>query len=306
LAGPATLRDTARPFPAVAAVGQYHFGWKLSGNRAVAPLQVFDDGQRTWLQFPAGQPVPAIFARLPHGDQLLAPTAGATGQGGLWMLDGVWPQLMMRGGALQSIALRLPTVADMAADTGESARASGTGVDPAPIPMPTAAPAPTQLSHGVLPVATVPAASPPSLAAHVATGATGALTVAASTPVSTIPRAAASPVSATMASPAQRTPTPSAEPIFDVSPADGTLRAALSRWANTAGWTFAFAHWAVEVDIPIVAAATFPLPFEQAVQELTASTELSDQPVRPCFYTNRVLRIVAHTQPCDRSAAGSS
>jgi len=240
-----------------AAVGQYHFGWKLSGNRAVAPLQVFDDGHRTWLQFPPGQPAPAIFARLPEGDQLLTPV---TGQGGLLMLDGVWPQLTMRGGTLQSVALRLP------------ADASPLTPSVAPSVAPTAAPP-----------ATFPTTSP--------------ATFPVTSPVVAAPGAILLPAASAA------TPAPSAHAPFQISPADGTLRAALSRWASTAGWTFSFEHWAVEVDIPVVAAATFALPFEQAVQELVASTELSDQPLRPCFYTNQVLRIVPHTQPCDRSAA---
>jgi len=238
LTWPARTHDAA-PSPVAATVGQYHFDWKLSGNRAVAPLQVFDDGKRTWLQFPAGQPVPAIFARLPQGDQLLTPTLG---QGGLLMLDGVWPQLAMRGGSLQSMALRLPAVTEVAASPDRPA------VD---------IPVHDTVSPGVV------------------------RTVDVSTP---------------------DVPPPSPAPAFQVSPADGTLRTALSRWADTAGWTFAFEHWAVEVDIPIVAPATFTVPFEQAVQELLISTELSEQPLRPCFYTNRVLRIVPHTQPCDRSA----
>jgi len=92
------------PLPTTAP-GHFHFAWKLSGNRAVAPLQVFDDGQNTWLQFPPGQAAPAIFARSPLGDQLLTPIAG---QGGLIMVPGVWPQLILRGGSLQSVAMRLP------------------------------------------------------------------------------------------------------------------------------------------------------------------------------------------------------
>jgi len=126
LAGSLTSQDTAAAAsaPPTVPVGQYHFGWKLSGNRAVAPLQIFDDGHRTWLQFLPGQPAPAIFARLPQGDQLLTPAAG---QGGLFMLDGVWPQLILRGGSLQSVALRLtpgaeiPTTETLPVDTSRPA-----------------------------------------------------------------------------------------------------------------------------------------------------------------------------------------
>jgi len=277
LSWPVASRDgAARSSAAAASIGQYHFAWKLSGNRAVAPLQVFDDGRQTWLQFPPGQPVPAVFARLPQGDQLLVPTTGA---GGLVMLDGVWPQLVIRGGALQSVAQRLPTDQTAAAPAAVPA---ATPVPPPPAPAPPAA-VPVPSAAPVPPAVSVPpTASAAAIPAH---------------PTAALPPAAVS-------APNVEVPPAPPVPVFQVSPADGTLRAALAHWANTVGWTFAFEHWAVEVDIPIVAAAAFPLPFEDAVQELVASTVLSDQPLRPCFYSNQVLRIVAHTQPCDRSAVG--
>src|SRR5690606_14399508 len=85
----------------------YHFEWQLSGHRAVAPLQVFDDGNKTWLQFPPGQPVPAIFAIAPEGDRLLRPRL----QGDYQVLDGVWPRLRVRGGRQQSLLIRLDPLA---------------------------------------------------------------------------------------------------------------------------------------------------------------------------------------------------
>src|SRR3546814_2775324 len=32
------------------ALAEFSFEWELSGSREVAPLQIFDDGQRTWLR----------------------------------------------------------------------------------------------------------------------------------------------------------------------------------------------------------------------------------------------------------------
>ncbi len=87
-----------------------------------------------------------------------------------------------------------------------------------------------------------------------------------------------------------------------VSPDDKHLRAVLSRWAHTAGWTFEAEHWVVDADIPIVGSAHFESGFKLAVQDLVASTELADRPLQPCFYSNRVLRIVPYAQLCDRTA----
>ncbi|OYV48351.1 MAG: hypothetical protein B7X10_03225 [Burkholderiales bacterium 21-58-4] len=89
---------------------------------------------------------------------------------------------------------------------------------------------------------------------------------------------------------------------YHVSPDDKHLRAVLSRWAHTAGWTFEAEHWVVDADIPIVGSAHFESGFKLAVQDLVASTELADRPLQPCFYSNRVLRIVPYAQLCDRTA----
>lgn len=45
-------------------MGGYDFSYTSSGEPRVRPVQVFDDGQSTYFQFRAGEPVPAIFA---HG-----------------------------------------------------------------------------------------------------------------------------------------------------------------------------------------------------------------------------------------------
>ena len=51
--------------------GRHDFDWQLSGDQAVAPLQVFDDGHQSWLQSPPGQPLPALFAQTSAGKQPL-------------------------------------------------------------------------------------------------------------------------------------------------------------------------------------------------------------------------------------------
>jgi hypothetical protein len=75
----------------------------------------------------------------------------------------------------------------------------------------------------------------------------------------------------------------------------------LTRWAGLSGWRFEPEHWAVDVDIPLSASAKFSDDFVSSVQALLASTELSDRPLQPCFYSNQVLRIVPVAEPCDRT-----
>ena len=111
------------------------------------------------------------------------------------------------------------------------------------------------------------------------------------------PRAA----QAAAAAPAE--PTMPARNVYSVTPDDGHLRQALSRWTGLSGWRFQTEHWAVDVDVPISAGAAFGDDFVEAVQQLVATTELSDRPLQPCFYSNQVLRVVAANEPCDRTTA---
>src|SRR5699024_9956627 len=90
----------------------------LSGDPAAAPVQVFDDGQKTWLQFLPGQVPPAVFEHTQAGDRLL----DYTRQGDYLILDGVWPTLRFRGGHLQAQARKSPFsgTPEVSPDSGEA------------------------------------------------------------------------------------------------------------------------------------------------------------------------------------------
>lgn len=98
-------------------------------------------------------------------------------------------------------------------------------------------------------------------------------------------------------------PVPPPIPSWEVTTKDRTMREALKKWAGTAGWTFQPEHWAVPVDIPLTAGASFRGDFKTAVRQLIASTELSETPLQPCFYSNRVVRVVPINEMCDRMSA---
>ncbi|PLC49169.1 hypothetical protein CR159_14210 [Pollutimonas subterranea] len=244
-------------------VSHYSFEWRLSGDRAVAPVQVFDNGQKTWLQFLPQQPLPAVFEHTATGDRPLTYTQ----EGPYMVLNGVWPKLALRGGRLQSRVERLH----------EPAAEPPAAVVPADLPAALSVASPAISSEMPVDISTVTTAATPT-------------TTPTITPPITLP-VAGMPDEST-----QR---------YDVSPKDLNLRSALSRWAQSVGWTFEPEHWAVDADIPIVASATFEPGFRLAVQDLVASTELADRPLRPCFYSNRVLRIVPYAQQCNRTVAGA-
>lgn len=244
----------------------FSFNWQLSGDKHVAPLQLFDDGQSTWLQFAEHQVIPAIFNSTQSGQTPVAYRK----QDPYVVLAGVWPELIFRGGHLKAVARKVdadlpaddPLVMPLAPD-----RAS------VPLPVDSANPQPT--------AAVAPSAQP--LVPGLVPG--------------TEPQPQTQPL-----------PEPGPQPanVFAVSAADQNLRKALQRWAALEGWTFSPEHWAVDVDIPIAASASFGSDFVGSVQSLVAATELSDHPLQPCFYANRVLRVVAYTLACDRTAGAVS
>ncbi|MDZ5605285.1 toxin co-regulated pilus biosynthesis Q family protein [Pseudomonas sp. RP23018S] len=98
-------------------------------------------------------------------------------------------------------------------------------------------------------------------------------------------------------------PAKPALPTWIVSAKDRTIREALKSWSRTANWTFEPEHWAVPVDIPITAGAPFSGDFKAAVRQLISTTELGDTPLQPCFYSNRVVRVVPINQVCDQMSA---
>ena len=266
-----------RPLPrwsSVSPAAQFSFDWQLSGSRAVAPLQVFDDGRRTWLQFNHGQAIPAIFERTSTGDR----PVHYRREGAYLVLPGVWPELVLRGGHLQSHIRRKKGISDAVVAAAGGAMA---GPD---APQALALSSVTPFAQATTPV---PAALPTEAAVSIpqnppapARGLATALTV-------------------------DSFPAPKAEvtPAYSVAPSDTNIRLALARWAQLAGWVFAPEHWAVDVDIPLTASAVFEPDFKTAVQELVATTELADRPLQPCFYSNKVLRIVPYAQACGRNAS---
>ena len=199
-------------------VGKLDFGWRLSGDRSVAPLQIFSDATRIWLQWGSQQTLPALIGLDEHGERVLPYRL----QGPYAVIDGRWTQLQFRAGSLLARARRVA-----------EPRAGGAVTTPPPQPI-------------------------------------------------------------------ERTPV-SLSVVYAVTPKDLHLRQALGRWASIADWRFQPDHWVVDVDIPLTAGAEFTDNFIDSVRALVRATELSDRPLQPCFYSNRVLRIVPLSEHCDRT-----
>ena len=245
--------------------GKLDFGWKLSGDRAVAPLQVFSDTSRTWLQWLPGQILPIILGATEQGEQVLTYLR----QGPYTIIDGHWPALLFRSARQQARARRVDA----------SLAASGS------------------MHH---PLAQDPLAPQQSLGSQPQLGTQQQLSSQHSTSAQQHSSAQQQRSLQHRPNSPQQSAQPS-RPFFSVSHTDLHLRQALIRWAGLSGWRFEPEHWAVDVDIPLSASAKFSDDFVSSVQALLASTELSDRPLQPCFYSNQVLRIVPVAEPCDRT-----
>ncbi|HSQ95193.1 MAG TPA: TrbG/VirB9 family P-type conjugative transfer protein [Croceibacterium sp.] len=72
-----------------------NFAWTGSGDRKLLPSRIYDDGQSTYLVWPAGKPVPAILIKNQAGTE--GPVNFAV-RGDVIVVDGVPRQIVLRSG----------------------------------------------------------------------------------------------------------------------------------------------------------------------------------------------------------------
>lgn len=84
--------------------------------------------------------------------------------------------------------------------------------------------------------------------------------------------------------------------LWVTSPADVTMRQLIQKWSGTVGWTLV---WNVDKDIPLESSDQTTGDFKFAVRRLLSTTALSDVSIKPCFYTNQVVRVVRETTKCN-------
>jgi hypothetical protein len=308
-------------------VGAFDFGYASTGDARVLPVQVFDDGVHTFFQFRAGEAPPAIFAEADAQVRLLLPQP----HGPFWRVEDRHGRFLLQAGRARAMVVHLgsdrpgapawmaqghdgnpvaPLPGDPPAGTSAAARLVGAlpqarepddafernsyaqplrgdrAVWTAPVRSPTASP------RTVAPIV--------SSSSSASSGTSGAATSAALAVPPSAPRlvhrpAAVAPVPIEPAQPPLE---------FEVQVSDPSLRHVLVRWARLAGWIHGPDHWAVDRDLPVVAPAgpeIFGLDFREAVRRLLGSSELTDRPVQPCFYSNRVVRVISRGDTCSRT-----
>ncbi|MFM0152114.1 toxin co-regulated pilus biosynthesis Q family protein [Paraburkholderia sediminicola] len=131
------------------------------------------------------------------------------------------------------------------------------------------------------------AASSTAAAAH---GSTSRAGTPSATAGGAVPALAATVPSASSASSASAVPPPPPLPTWRIELSDRTVRAALTRWAQQAGWQLI---WEAPVDFSVDAPAVVTGTFDQALQSVVAALASSNAPVQAILYRgNKVLRIV--------------
>jgi len=256
--------------PAVA--GEPDFNWRLSGDRRVAPKQVFSDEQRVWLQWPHRKSLPTIFGRIDDTWEVLHPQK----VGAYVLIKGDWKALKFQGGAVKALAQKIgfEYVPHQAIHSGSRSNQLRSALSQ------------QQLDRILSNLAALNQASTDQSLFDQTSPRHGSLNQT------------------------KRVQTTSNQLIthgvqtkkFKAELSDKTIRQAVKRWAHQTKWHFENVHWAVNVDLPISAAAEFTDDFVTSVQQLLVTTEMSDKPVQPCFYTNHVVRIVPIAQVCDPQA----
>ena len=115
---------------------------------------------------------------------------------------------------------------------------------------------------------------------------------------------AATPVAPVVVTPVKAAP----QAVYEVISTDRTIREVLQRWARASGWKHEPVHWTLMIDFPVHGTASaefFGSEFRDATRKLLSSTETTDLPVQPCFYTNFIVRVVPLAERCDRTASAA-
>lgn len=255
---------------------QFDFSWELTGSDYLAPLQVFSNAQQLWLQFAGDVSLPTLFALREGG---LVPLQ-AQKQGVYHVVNSRVDVLLLRRGTEQAWAYRSPFMPalqsylrkqhTMAVAYDQQRNESQVRALPIEAVEPIAREPQKGSKHSGVAIAVD--VGQDSSSRHVESS--GPITLQ------------------------ERVDTEVVHDTFTSHASDRNLKQLLQRWALAADWVFNDEHWAVSVEIPLSGPFSYQGGFTDAVQQLLLSTQLGDYPLRPCFYSNQVLRVVPLTGKC--------
>ncbi|WP_179506214.1 MULTISPECIES: TrbG/VirB9 family P-type conjugative transfer protein [unclassified Sphingomonas] len=80
--------------------------YRVTGDKALRPDSISDDGQRTYIRWSEDKPLPAVFAVDETGREM---TIDGFMRDGAYTIDRVWPELVFRIDRHKAVAVRLTT-----------------------------------------------------------------------------------------------------------------------------------------------------------------------------------------------------
>lgn len=285
-----------------ASVSDLDFRYRFSGDSSLKPLRVYNNSITTTIEFVHTLDNKPPTLKIEGAGEYLNSTVKLFNDPDRLIVDGLFDsaELVYSGTKKGSVTIE---------------RLVKTGTSSKGLILPPLKPEPVQAQPKVADLAVnAPAPTPPTPPAAPRPGSVAVVPPAPTPPVvqaegfakpatSTVPGSPTPVVAAAPIAVAPPKPVPPPVPTWTVSPQDKTIREALKNWTLRAGWTFEPEYWTLPMDIPVTASATFSGDFKTAVRQLIAATELSDTPSQPCFYQNRVVRVVPINQVCDQMSA---
>lgn len=261
----------------------FNFSYRIAGDRAAAPLQAFDDGKKTHLQFRKLNSVPAMFADTPAGKILLKEGSDYVIHPPFVVLHKIEPEIMLvmnrrrafvsyKGQPVDAIVqtpamygAKQPMTINGSVRPPEAAEALASRPDTPPKPI-----AATASSNDIVP-----------LASSLSAGETVVPVTPAKNAQQNDAPTAASEVQ-------QMQPVPAQE--WKITATDKSVRHLLERWGKAAGWAVS---WEVPRKVPTSFEATFSGTFDVAVDKLMHALRGSDYPLIGCLYEeNKVVRVL--------------
>lgn len=97
------FRYPVSPDVVKASVDQQRFSYKLAGNKALWPQDIYDDGHATYIQWHESQSLPAVYA---HGTDGGDTIVNGAMRDGWFVIDAITPQLILRSGKSKATATR--------------------------------------------------------------------------------------------------------------------------------------------------------------------------------------------------------
>ncbi len=265
----------------------FNFSYKIVGDRTVAPLQAFDNGSKTYLQFRDLSTLPAIFTDTPAGKILLKAGSEYDVEPPFVVLRKIEPELLLVMNKRQAFvtykgqANEEHTQKPVMYGAKQPMVITGSVKPPVAASEFTGSPGVGMLSQkSIIASPTTPVVQPNavSLAASLAPEETVVGPQPAKNVDTGIPSENPQPLA------------PARE--WKIALSDKSVRGLLERWSKEDNYQLL---WEISVDLQIGASATISGTFEDALASVLTSLSNSEYPVEAMIYDNRVVRVVKQT-----------